>query len=145
MSDKKNNNIPMIHSADELTINFSKPIEEINKEGEKSRELIKSNGAYTPDGRVWVNKKTLPHLLATDSKATRRIYNDLENNDKLENGKKQYASVEAVHKEVSKRIQEPRDRQNIRRYHQEEARRGNQRAEKDRDRQTKGRGSSFEP
>lgn len=34
---------------------------------------------------------------------------------------------------------------NIRRNHQEEARRGNQRAEKNRDRQTKGRGSPFEP
>ncbi len=109
MSDKKNMNIPIIHSANELTINFSKPIEEIYKEGQKSRKLIKSDGAYTPDGRVWVNKKILPHLLATDQKAIRRIYNDLENNDKLENGKKQYASVEAVHKEVSKRIQEPRD------------------------------------
>jgi len=109
MSAKKANNIPTIHSANKLTINFSEAIEEIKKEGKKSRELIKSDGAYTPDGRVWVNKKTLPHLLATDSKATRRIYNDLENNDKIENGKEQFASVEAMQKELSKRIQEPRD------------------------------------
>lgn len=109
MSDKKNNNIPIIHSANKLTINFSEPIEEIEKEGNKSRKLIKSDGAYTPDGKVWINKKILPHLLATDSKATRRIYNDLENNDKIENGKEQFASVEAIQKEASKRIQEPRD------------------------------------
>ena len=109
MSYKKSNNIPIIHLANKLTINFSQPIEEIKKEGEKSRELIKSHGAYTQDGRVWVNKKILAHLLATDSKATRRIYNDLENNDKLENGKEEFASVESIQKEASKRIQEPRD------------------------------------
>ena len=34
---------------------------------------------------------------------------DLENNDKLENGKEEFASVESIQKEASKRIQEPRD------------------------------------
>jgi len=109
MFDTKDNNLPTIHSANDLTINFSNPIKEIEKEGKKSRELIKSDGAYTPDGRVWVNKKILPTLLATDSKATKRLFNDLDNNDKTENGIEQFASVEAIQKEVSKRVQEPRD------------------------------------
>jgi len=109
MSDNEKSNLPTTYSADNITINFSEPIKEIEKVGKKSRELIKAQGVYTPDARVWINKKTLPHLLATDNKATNRMFNNLEDKDKLENGKEKYASVESIQKEISKKIQEPRD------------------------------------
>jgi len=99
----------VVHSASRLTTKFNTPNEEIKKEGELTRKKLKSDSSYTSDGKVWINKKTLPHLLATDTKAANMIYNDLEKDDKFENGKTKNISMEAVQKEVSKRSQEPRD------------------------------------
>lgn len=98
-----------IHSTSDLNISFPEPNEYIKKEGEKTKILVKKDGSYTPDGRVFLKKNTLPHLLATDKKGVNRFYNDLEEEDKLENGQDKYASVESIQKEASKRIQEPRD------------------------------------
>lgn len=109
MSSDKKDNLPIVHSTEDLSITFLEPIEQIKKEGKKTRQLIKKNSGYTPDGRAWINRKNIPHLLSTDSKGGRRVYNDLDEDDKFKNGTNDYASVEAVQKEVSKRIQEPRD------------------------------------
>lgn len=108
MCDEKN--LPVVHSAEELTITFpgkNKHIDE--KDAKKNRELIKTNGAYTNDGRGYVDTAGLPHLLATDKKAINRFYNKLNNDDKLERGNKKLASVSSVNKEISERLQEPRD------------------------------------
>lgn len=109
MSSDKKDNLPIVHSAEDLSITFPEPIEQIKKEGKKTRQLIQKNSSYTPDGRTWINRKNISHLLSTDSKGGRRVYNDLDEDDKLKNGTNDYASVEAVQKETSKRIQEPRD------------------------------------
>jgi len=109
MSSDKKDNLPIVHSAEDLSITFPDPIEQIENEGKKTRKLIKRNSSYTPDGRTWINRKNIPHLLSTDSNGGRRVYNDLDEDDKLENGANDYASVEALQKEISKRIQEPRD------------------------------------
>lgn len=108
MSDKKN--LPAVHSAKDITINFPDKNKHItDKEAEKSRNLIQNKGAYTNDGKAYVDKDTLPHLFATDKKGANRFYNNLEDEDKLELGKQSLASVSSVNKELSERIQEPRD------------------------------------
>lgn len=108
MSDE--NNLPVVHSAKDLSISFPEKNKHISdKEAEKSRELVKNNGAYTNDGRTYIDKNALPHLLATDKKGANRFFNNLEDEDKLELGNQNLASVSSVNKEISERIQEPRD------------------------------------
>lgn len=108
MSDE--NNLPVVHSAQILTIIFPKENEHISdKDAKKNRDLIKKDGAYTSDGKVYIDKSALPHLLATDKKGVNRFYNNLENEDKLEQGEKKLVAASAVGKEISERIQEPRD------------------------------------
>jgi len=108
MSDEQN--LPAVYSAKNLNIYFPEKNKHISKkEAEKNRFLIKSSGAYTNDGRAYIDKNALPHLLATDKKGANRFFNNLGNEDKLELGNKNLASVSSVNKEISERIQEPRD------------------------------------
>lgn len=108
MSDEKN--LPVVHSAQNLTIIFPKKNEHISdKDAKKNRDLIKNEGAYTGNGKVYLNTRALTHILATDKKGVNRFYNNLENEDKLEQGEKNLVSVAALSKEISERIQEPRD------------------------------------
>lgn len=106
----KEKNLPVVHSAKDLTINFPEKNKHISdKEAERNRSLIQDYGAYTNDGRAYIDKNALPHLLSTDKKGGNRFYNNLENQDKLELGDQTLASVSAINKELSERIQEPRD------------------------------------
>lgn len=108
MSDDKN--LPVVHSAENLTITFPKKNEHIDdKDAERNRHLIKKDGAYTNDGRAYVDTSALSHLLATDKRGVNRFYTKLDNNDKLELGSRRLASVSSVNKEISERLQEPRD------------------------------------
>lgn len=108
MSDEKKN-LPRVFSAQELSISFPKPIKQIENEGTKTRDLILKNGICTTDGRAWVDRTDIAHMLSTDSKGARIVYNDLDDLDKFQNGNNNYASIESIQKEASKRIQEPRD------------------------------------
>lgn len=100
----------VIHSASDLTLTFPKANQHIpSKEAEKTRKAISTQGAYTPDGKAYVNKKALPQVLATDQKGVNRFVNDLEDEDKMENGSETFVSAPAVMKEISERIQWPID------------------------------------
>jgi acylphosphatase len=109
MTDK---NPVVVYSAEELTLNFPVANRHLSEdEAGKTRSLLKETSIYTPDSRVYIKKDSLPHLMGTDKKGVNRFYNDLNDIDKIENGSSKYASVEAVNKEFSKRLQEPRDAQ----------------------------------
>lgn len=96
--------------ATELTLSFPKPHQHIENEGNKTRKLLPSNSHYEPaTGKVFVDKKILPHLLATDKAGANKFYNELDNDDKCEYSEQKLVSVPAVQKEISKRIEEPRD------------------------------------
>ncbi|MBP8149356.1 MAG: hypothetical protein KAY21_06520 [Limnohabitans sp.] len=108
MSEDKN--LPIVHSAKDLTVIFPEKNPHISdKEAEKNRLLLKNGGHYSSDGRVYIEKDALPHLMATDKKGVNRFYNNLDNEDKLELGTKSLASASSVNKEISERIQQPRD------------------------------------
>lgn len=110
MSNNNTQTQVVVYSASELNIEFPKKnINITNKEARHSRSLIVSEGAYTSDGRAFVGSKSLSALLATDEKGAKRFYSNLNNDDKYENANKLLASVASVQKEISKRIQEPRD------------------------------------
>lgn len=120
MSDDKGELI--LKPATELTLSFPEPHHMIKDEGKKTRELIKQTGHVDPDtGKVFVDKKSLPHLLATDKAGVNKVYNELDNDDKLEDGERKLVSVPAVQKEISERITEPRDTIQIERLKDSEA------------------------
>lgn len=99
-----------LKSAIGLTISFPEPHPIIKTEGEKTRELLTKKGYYdSADGKVYVDKNTVPHLLATDKAGANKIYNELNDDDKYENGVQKLISVPALQKEISERITEPRD------------------------------------
>ena len=103
-------NLPVVHSAKDLTITFPEKNKHISdREAEKNRSLLQDGGFYTSDGRVYIDKDALPHLMATDKKGVNRFYNNLDNEDQLELGSKSLASASSVNKEISERIQQPRD------------------------------------
>lgn len=108
MSDEKN--LPAVYSAKNLSISFPEKNKHISdKEAENNRNLVRNNGAYTSDGRAYIDINALPHLFSTDKKGVNRFFNNLEDEDKLELGNQNLASVSSVNKELSERIQEPRD------------------------------------
>lgn len=109
MCDEKNNGL-VVHTASDLTLNFPETNQHIpNEEADKKRVAISDQGAYTPDGKAFISKKALPKVLATDKKGVNRFVNDLEDDDKMQNGTDTLVSVPAVMKEISERIQWPID------------------------------------
>lgn len=109
MSEEKKNEL-IVHSASDLTLNFPEANQHIpTEEADKKRAAISSLGAYTPDGKAFINKKVLPKVLATDKKGVKRFVNDLEDNDKMQNGTDTLISAPAILKEISERIQWPID------------------------------------
>lgn len=102
--------LPVLHSAESLDLKFPEAKDHIAPEDSiKTRALIQAGGAYTPDGKAYIDKSALPHLLVTDNAGANRFYNDLSNEDKTQNGTTRYVATSAVNKELSRRIQEPRD------------------------------------
>lgn len=100
----------IVHSASELTLNFPQAGALIDgKDAEKVRAVIRRHGAFSPDGSTYVATDALPNLLVTDQKGAKRVFLDMSDEDKLNNGNKSYASVPAVQKAISSRIEEPRD------------------------------------
>jgi len=113
--DKKS--LPVLHDANNLNISFpDKNIHIKEKDALQTRALIKNNGAYTPDAQTYINKNAIPHLLTTDKKGSNKFYLELNSEDKFENGNNNYVSTASVQKELSKRIQEPRDTINKEKY-----------------------------
>ena len=110
MSDDKKKNELVVHSAAKLTLNFPKANQHISDgDAKKIRVAIKKQGAYTPDGKAFVNKKGLLNILATDKKGVKKFVSDLDDDDKIKNGTNTLVSVPAVMKEISVRIQLPTD------------------------------------
>lgn len=109
MSSNKKQEI-ILHKADKLTLEFPENDNPyIQKDIKKTNQVIQDNGIYTSEGQTFIDKKDIAHMLVTDTKGANRVYNDLDDEDKLENGSKKYISVPALNKEISKRIEDPKD------------------------------------
>lgn len=106
MAEKK---LPSLHLLKKLEVKTTSPRKEIEKEGNIAKKSLLEKGIYTPKGEVFISKESMPSLLATDSKGANIVYTNLENKDKLTDGKKKFISLPAMQKEVSTRIQQPRD------------------------------------
>ncbi|AMM82944.1 hypothetical protein KNO35_02570 [Pasteurella multocida] len=100
----------ILRPATELTLSFPKPHQQIKNEGKKTQQLLTQHSFFEPEtGRVYVDHNIVPHLLATDKAGANKFYNQLDNDDKRENGMQKLVSCPAMQKEISERITEPRD------------------------------------
>ena len=99
----------VLHSTEKLDIKFPEPYDIDKKRSLKSQDLIKKTSIYNESGKTFINKNSISHLLGTDKKGVNKIYNNADNEDKIENGNNKYLSTSATKKEISKRIEEPRD------------------------------------
>lgn len=102
--------LPVLYSAENLDLRLPDAKDHITPEdASKTRALIETGGAFTQDGQAWLKTGTLPHILCTDKSGANQFYNDLSDNDKMQNGGTRYLTTSALNKELSRRIQEPRD------------------------------------
>lgn len=109
MSDDEKNEL-VVHSASELTLNFPEANPHISEgDANKTRVAIREQGAYTPDGKAFINKRIIPKILATDNKGANRFVNDLDDEEKMQNGPDTLVSVPSVMEEISNRLQWPID------------------------------------
>lgn len=106
---KKNNEL-ILFEIEKLKVKFpDKPELLEEKDAKNIQNAINKKGFYDSNGRCYLEKTAIRTIICTDSKGANRFYNDLEDNDKIENGKNHYVRIEAVQYEISKRSQEPRD------------------------------------
>jgi hypothetical protein len=110
MSKDNDSKVIVVRPATDLTLNFHQSSSLVDeKDVEKSKVAIIKHGVYSPDGRTFIATDALCNLLATDPKGAKRAYLNMSDEDKLINENTRYASVPAIQKEISKRIEEPRD------------------------------------
>ncbi len=109
MIEKEEKKALVVNSLKKLKVEPSKPRKEIEEFGEKAKKSLIDNGIYTSNGEVFIAKVSIPSLLATDSKGANIVYTNQENKDKFVDGKNKYISLPAMQKEISTRIQQPRD------------------------------------
>lgn len=94
--------------AGDLPIDFPDNDNLTDKEKAVTRNAITKGGIVRNDGQTFINKNEIPNLLNTDKRGANKVYNDLDDNEKFEDGNSKYADTSAITKEISKRIQEPR-------------------------------------
>lgn len=97
------------YAAGELSIVFSDNNKNLtDKENAVPRNAVNKGGIVKSDGQTFINKNELSTLLNTDKQGGNKIYNDLDDDEKFEDGNSKYAASSAIIKELSNRIQEPR-------------------------------------
>lgn len=96
------------YRAGDLPIVFpdNKLLDPEEKEG--NRNAIKTGGIIRDDGKAFINKNKIKKLLNTDTTGAKKVYNDLDEDEKFVNGNSKFADACALMKELTKRIQEPR-------------------------------------
>jgi hypothetical protein len=93
-----------------LSVKYPAKPETLNdKEHDDIIKNLDKNVCITPKSEVAVKKQGIPKILLTDKKGANKFINDLPNDQKIENGNDTYVAIPSVQKEISKRIQEPRD------------------------------------
>lgn len=107
LKEDKEQNLVVI-KATELNITFPQNDKIEKKESRKIEEGI-NKGGIVIENKCFLEKNKIKTQLCTDKKGENKFYNDLDDEDKIEVGKEKYASVSAITKEISDRIQQPRD------------------------------------
>lgn len=106
MAEKKNEIIK--HEAKNLDIKFPQNTNLNEKENLLPQKAIKETGIVDSTGKAFVGKTKMKDILITDKSGVNQFYNDLNDEDKFENGNKKYASVSACQKEITSKVQQDR-------------------------------------
>lgn len=110
----ENDNLPVILPASDLNLNLPKPSDLVDpKAAARVQNAVSKHGAWTPDGEVYVDRKALRSLLATDQAGANTVVAELPESAKLEDGNRLLIKTPALNQELSRRIQEPRDAQQL--------------------------------
>jgi 5-methylcytosine-specific restriction endonuclease McrA len=97
-----------LFKASDLELEFPEPKDFVpRKIAMATQQTIISKGSYTLDGKAYVEKSAIPHLLGTDKAGANQFYNDLANSEKMQSGQDRFVHTAAVMGEISRRIQEP--------------------------------------
>lgn len=73
-----------------------------------SQKAINETGIIDSKGKAYIGKKKIKDILVTDKAGANKFYNNLDDEDKFENGDEKYASVAACQKEITNKIQQDR-------------------------------------
>lgn len=112
MSDTEN--LPAIQPASTLDLNLPKPTDLVRpKTAEKIQRAVTKHGAYTPEGEVLVNAKAVPTILQTDVPGGNLVISNLPDDQIIEEGTELLIKMAPLSQEISRRIQEPRDAEQL--------------------------------
>lgn len=88
------------HEAQNLDIKFPHNSKLTEKENLLPQKAIKETGIIDSKGKAYIGKKKIKDILVTDKAGANKFYNNLDDEDKFENGNEKYASVAACQKEI---------------------------------------------
>lgn len=96
------------HEAQNLDIKFPHNSKLTEKENLLPQKAIKETGIIDSKGKAYIGKKKIKDILVTDKAGANKFYNNLDDEDKFENGNEKYASVAVCQKEITNKIQRKR-------------------------------------
>ena len=96
------------HEAQNLDIKFPHNSKLTEKENLLPQKAINETGIIDSKGKAYKGKKKIKDILVTDKAGANKFYNNLDDEDKFENGDEKYASVAACQKEITNKIQQDR-------------------------------------
>jgi hypothetical protein len=100
---KKNEDAVIKFKASDIKLDIQKSEKLTEEEQSKINNVVQENGIVTQDLRTAINKNGIKAILTTDQKAVNRLYNNLDEDDKIENGDEKYIRTPAVIKEICER------------------------------------------
>ena len=104
----KNALVPL--SAASLDVKLPEPPPILRaKDAERTRKAIMKHGAVTHDAKMVYERDALPAILSTDSAGANQVVAELAKGEYFRDGKKLFIYQPPINKELSRRIQEPRD------------------------------------
>ncbi len=111
---ENNNNSPVISPVSALNLNLPEPSDLVDpKAAVRIQKAVRNHVVYTPEGELLINKDCLKTLLQTDQAGANLVVANLPSEQKLENGNNHYVKSAPINQELSRRIQEPRDAQQL--------------------------------
>ena len=107
---KSNNNALLPLAAENLDVKLPEPPRIlVPKDAERTRKAIMKHGAVTHDAKMAYERDGIAAILATDNAGANKFIAELDNDEIIEDGDKIYIRQPPINRELSRRIQEPRD------------------------------------
>lgn len=107
-------NFPVISPVSGLNLNLPEPSDLVDPNSAKRiKNAVEKHLVYTQEGELLINRDGLKTILQTDQAGANLVVANLPPEQKLESGKDVYVKSPPINEELSRRIQEPRDAQQL--------------------------------